>query len=104
MLQADQVVRPDSITRSGIVQPYGVRAESPVNYARGQIDAFVNAVRDTGSQMVNMDGFGIHSIEQVPTLGEGTDESFFDKTWVRIGLAFLAGGVVGYAISRHMGR
>ncbi len=69
------MIRPDEVTRSGIIQPYNVVTQNPVTVARHEIDPFINAIRPQGS-LVHQDqqlqgpfGFGIVSPEVLRTLG-----------------------------------
>jgi hypothetical protein len=55
MLHPAMTIRPDDITRSGIIQPFGVRATDPVAFARHEIDPFIQAIRPTG-----MNAAGVH--------------------------------------------
>lgn len=69
------MIRPDEVTRSGIIQPYNVVTQNPVTVARHEIDPFIRAIRPQGS-LVHQDqqlqgpfGFGIVSPEVLRTLG-----------------------------------
>ncbi len=67
-------IRPDDIVRSGIIQPFGVRATSPVAFARHEIDPFIRAIRPMGPQAggVTLDGaLGITTISPMPLAGVG---------------------------------
>lgn len=50
------MVRPDAITRTGVIRPFNVVDEDPVNYARHEIDPFIKAIRSQGASVVKMDG------------------------------------------------
>ncbi|KKK60721.1 hypothetical protein LCGC14_3021540 [marine sediment metagenome] len=69
------MIRPDEVTRSGIIQPYNVVTQSPVTAARHEIDPFIRAIRPQGSlvlqdqQLQGPFGFGIVSPEVLRTLG-----------------------------------
>ena len=78
------MIRPDEVTRSGIIQPYNVVTQSPVTAARHEIDPFIQAIRPQGS-LIHQDqslqgpwggGFGIVSPEVLRTLGAlGQDDA-----------------------------
>ncbi len=74
-------IRPDEVVRSGIIQPFNVVTQSPVTYARQEINPFIQAVRPQGS-MVRQDmqlqgpgGLGIVSPEVLRTLGALNQEA-----------------------------
>jgi hypothetical protein len=74
MLHPAMTIRPDDIIRSGIVQPFGVRATSPVAFARHEIDPFIRAIRPMGPEAggVTMDGaLGITTVANMPRVGFG---------------------------------
>lgn len=74
MLHPAMTVRPDDIVRSGIIQPFGVRATSPVAFARHEIDPFIRAIRPMGPEAggVTMDGaLGITTVANMPRVGFG---------------------------------
>jgi hypothetical protein len=76
MLHPPMTIRPDEITRSGIIQPFGVRHTDPVAFARHEIDPFINAVRASGSNIV-AEGNGNGN-------GNGKNDKWY----------YMAGGVV----------
>lgn len=67
-----EMVRPDNITRSGIIQPFSVRAMDPVQYARAEINPFINAIRPQGATINGGLGLGIVSPEVIRSLGQAS--------------------------------
>lgn len=83
-----EMVRPDNIMRSGTIQPFSVRSMDPVQYARAEINPFIQAIRPAGMQL---EGLGIVRPEQVPTLrGDVASDAE-----AKIKLAFGVGGFTG---------
>jgi hypothetical protein len=111
MLHPVMTIRPDDVIRSGIIQPFGVRATSPVAFARHEIDPFISAIRPTGmtatgAHLLGSRGLGIVGPEVLRTLGQQTPEervkSLETQRWM-----FGAGGVVlgllsGWLLSRML--
>ena len=66
-------IRPDDVYDTGVIQPYGVRAVSPVDRARHTIDPFIRAIRPAGSGMapgVTIDGaLGMMQANPMPLAG-----------------------------------
>jgi len=66
------LVRPDDIYKTGVIQPFNVVSQSPVAFARKEIDPFIQAIRPEGTTYVpsgTYDGLGIVSPEVIRTLG-----------------------------------
>ncbi len=105
MLHPTMTIRPDDVIRSGIIQPFGVRATNPVAFARHEIDPFIQAIRPMASQYapVRMDGsLGIVTTQNMPLMGLGAMAAA-DKTkylWAAGGVALgvLGGFFLGRAI------
>lgn len=103
-----ELVRPDNITRSGIIQPFNVVSQSPVTYARREINPFINAVRSQASQYsagISIDGasgvrfqrgLGIVSPEVVRSLGQEASRS----KWYWTGAALLFGLAGGFFMAK----
>lgn len=104
MLHPPMTIRPDEITRSGTIQPFGVRVTSPVDFARHEINPFINAIRPSGSNMVatiDGPGLGIVSPEVIRSLGQesGTGSKDYSKYYYGIGGVVL-GVLAGWMVSK----
>jgi hypothetical protein len=131
MYHPHMMIRPDGIVRSGIIQPFSVRSMDPVQFARHEIDPFINAIRPGAAQYMDGGGggngvnlgshFGATVAQQVPGaigITRVQDMPLFGRTQKHLGQAiedkntkffFLAGGtaagiLVGFLLGRAMKR
>jgi len=99
-LTPPMTIRPDEIMRSGSIQPFSVRSMDPVQFARNEINPFIDAIRPHGA--TNMPGaLGMVTAQQTTLLGAGTVPS--DTTMKRYywaGGALIAGLLGGFLISK----
>ena len=111
-----ELVRPDNITRSGIIQPFNVVSQSPVRFARDEIQPFIQAIRPQGSMYrqggVTLQGglpnaqltfeggpFGIVSPEVIRTLGQ---EEPTMSPWWYAGAALVLGLAGGFVMAKAL--
>lgn len=105
---AEVFLRPDHVTRSGVVTPFPIRSMSPVAAARGTVTTFVDSVRRMGptlsgalgmsplsekvravsAPMANLRyGLGrigprpVLAVPQVPSVGTGQAMNTMRKVW-----------------------
>jgi hypothetical protein len=119
MYHPAMTIRPDDIVRSGIIQPFTVRGMDPVQFARHEIDPFINAIRPEGGTLGAH--FGATVAQRVPgAIGVSSvqDMPLFGRTQKHLGQAtedkntkffFLAGGtaagiLIGFLVGRAMKR
>lgn len=100
MLYPKMIVRPDDVIRSGIIQPFGVRATDPVAYARHEINPFVSAIRPHGTEAGGVTmvsgSLGITTAENMPLYGNGVSFSLSSAS-LKLGIAgALLGAAAGY--------
>lgn len=99
MLHPVMTIRPDEVVRSGIIQPFGVRATSPVAFARHEIDPFIRAIRPMASEYepAHMDGFGAVTVQrrQLAGLGATGDSGKYLLAGAALGLGLLGGFFMG---------
>jgi hypothetical protein len=91
-----EMIRPDNIMRSGTIQPFSVRSMDPVQYARAEINPFIQAIRPAGPQL---GGLGITRADVVPTLGNDAAAAVEAKTKLVIGVGGFTGGLIVGAIA-----
>lgn len=110
MYAQPELVRPDNITRSGIVQPFNVVSQSPVAYARAEINPFIRAIRPQGSMYtgiqlqgasgVTFEGggpLGIVSPEVIRSFGAETPTR---SNWWYVGTALVLGLAGGFFMGK----
>jgi hypothetical protein len=108
MLHPPMTIRPDEITRSGIIQPFGVRHTDPVAFARHEIDPFINAVRASGSNIVaTIDGPGLGLVSPVAVRSLGQDEgngngngNGKNDKWYYMAGGVVLGALAGWAFTK----
>lgn len=102
MLYPKMITRPDDVVRSGIIQPFGVRATDPVAYARHEINPFIDAIRPQGTNAGGVTmvsgSLGITTAENMPLYGNGLP---IEAGKIKLALAgALLGAAVGYFFLR----
>jgi hypothetical protein len=106
MLHQTMNVRPDDVYDTGVIQPYGVRATSPVARAQHAIDPFIEAIRPVGAtpagvRMVN-GHLGIVTADNMPLFGAlGQTDTKMTKWYFGAG-GLVLGLLAGWGISRMM--
>lgn len=86
-----EMIRPDNIMRTGVIQPFPVASMDPVQYARAEINPFIEAIRPAGTQL---EGLGIVSPTRVPTLRGDVASDAEAKVKLAFGVGGFTGGLI----------
>ncbi len=122
-MQHSILYRPDEVIRTGVIQPFNVVSQSPVKFARHEIDPFIRALRPEGSMIhsggVTIDGaaaapvvqivgaagggfgsgLGIYTPEVIRTLSQAEPDYSMHRWYFAAG-ALVVGLVGGYFASK----